>query len=189
MNAIKLVPTQDQIKEAQRCYTGRQFNGNTERKDGRGQLIGKLGEIVFRDWLNDRHIEHEYVADRKDFHDFEIAGRKVDVKSKRRTVAMRGGYMVHVETRIERMDCDYYLFTNVVVSDDGRPTLVELLGYQPKHIFWRLANKYGAGEKDSEGFSETMAAGKVKAENLRSMQDFLDRVELRLYQLAFGEVK
>lgn len=189
---IIITPTAQMIKTARVRSTGRAFNKNTERKDGSGQPVGNLAEIAFSHYLDEQQIEHKWVGDKMFFHDFEIGLALVDVKAKRRTVScgtLSDDWDVHVETRLEDKHCHAYVFISVVVLKGLKdPASVEIWGWLTHSEYWNhpKLKRFLAQEKDSDGFSEKMAAAKLKKRYLNSIETFIDRIKLHLYKKTFG---
>ena len=189
---VRVVPTASQIEEAREGCTSQAFNDNTI--DPKGQPVGNIAEIVFREWLKSYFIEHDYLAKDKKYYDFVIGGTCLDVKAKRRTGSNSDHSEIHVSLYLEDQFCHYYVVASVVVPDGHLvPSVVELIGFISKPNFWehpamqRVKKGQNTGTS-SRPFIERADAGKLNHKHLRSMDEFRDKIETYLYKRAFGEV-
>jgi hypothetical protein len=183
MSRFNNVPiTQPMIDKARSMCTGSEFNAHTHKEHGAGQFVGNLGEIAFKRWLDFHFIEHEWLGSEKHYYDFVVASRKIDIKSKERTVVTTERHHFMVETRIKNVDCDYYVGVSVqIIAGEEDPKSIQLLGWISKAEFWSIP-------KDEDGFEDRFECHKIFHSRLHSMDELLNRITARLYKIAFGEV-
>lgn len=183
MMNIVMIPSKETIKHAREMMTGEAFNQHTYKKNGSGQFAGNLGELAFKSWLDHHFLEHQWVAKDKKHHDFIIARRLFDVKTKARTVSAHGNYHFMVENRIKDYPCHVYVAANVVfesLENECDPSEVELCGWINKSEFWEL-------DRDDDRKPDRFSCHKVEYRRLRQMSDLRDRIEARLYNIAWTE--
>jgi len=169
---VSIPITKALVGAARSKCTNVKFNRHTSRAGGGGQLTGNLGELAFKYWLRDQcFFDYECVAEQKKFHDFIIAGSKIDVKSKERTVAPRANHQCHVEERIKDEDCDYYIMASVrIPKGEVDPSSVHLLGWIKKAVFWGLP-------RDDDSKKDTMVSHKVFHSRLEPMSSLISEVQ------------
>ena len=80
-------------------------NGNTEQ-----QLVGLIGEIIVKQMFR---IEHEWKPGFDGGFDFEYKGKKIDVKTMKRTCDVKPNFVNNLFERQLNHDCDVYLFTSL----------------------------------------------------------------------------
>jgi len=79
---------------------------NNSITKGKGNVAGRLGELAFASYVG------ATVEDEKDF-DLILEGEKIEVKTKRRTVAPKGGYEVSVASTSLHQNPDRYVFISI----------------------------------------------------------------------------
>ena len=67
-----IIPSESNHQEAKQMATNKAFNGKTMLNNGSGQYAGNLAELLFKDALSDRFLEHEYTAATSYHFDFKI---------------------------------------------------------------------------------------------------------------------
>lgn len=70
----------DELMEGIKDLPGSRFNSENERRD---RYYGILGELIFKDWLDNKGIEydHGFTIGSSDDYDFLVKGLKIDVKT------------------------------------------------------------------------------------------------------------
>lgn len=150
--------------------TGKAFNHMTILDGGSGQHAGKIGEMVFAQWMIANDIQFAWSACDKGPIDFSVMLDSrlvgIDVKAKERNVPANWEHDAHVLADQERYVCDIYVFCNVT---EDHPTM---MGWCGKREFWDKCRRVKKG--DAEGtFVEHADAGKWQYKNLRKMEELI----------------
>lgn len=93
---------------------------------GERTFEGCLGEVVVAKYLS---------ADYLTTYDFDLMynGKKIEVKTKVRTVLPKPFYEVSIANYNTKQLCDYYVFVSLYVPNkDEYPTIAHIVGYFPK---------------------------------------------------------
>ena len=112
---------------------------NNSIRSGQGNFIGYLGEIVVGEcfgWTHDSQFDYDLIT---------TAGKKLDVKTKERTVSCLDSYFATVADYNTEQKCDGYVFTSVY-QNKAKDYIVEIMGWLPKDEFYSHATFY---EKDA----------------------------------------
>ena len=180
------IPTEKQHQKAMSMTTNKAFNGKTMLKNGSGQYVGNLAELIFQDLLNSECLEHEYTAASSFHFDFKIGKATIDLKAKKRTVECRPNYDTHVNLYQKDYPCHYYIFASVLVpKGEQRATKVQFMGWSGKADYWKTCEIKTKGQY-SDGLIEREDGGKKKYHDLKPMNLFLQNIEQHLYELAFA---
>lgn len=132
----------DQLERARSRYEFRALNGSITK--GASNIYGALGEVLVADYFNHRSVVDQSTYD----YDLIIDGHRVDVKTKRTTVAPKQDYLCSVSAFNTGQACDYYFFVRINESK----TLGYLLGYIGKQEFYRNGFMRNKGDADVNGF-------------------------------------
>lgn len=183
-----LTPSKSNHKEALKMATNKSFNEKTMLEKGSGQYAGNLAELVFLDVLNNKGLEHEYTAKSSYHFDIVIGNATVDMKAKQRTVSCQPSYDTHVNLYQKNYPCHYYIFSSVKIPKGEKlAESVEFMGWCRKSDYWKTCKIKRKGQ-NSDGLIEREDGGKKKYNELEPMDSFFEKLEVHLYQLAFGEV-
>lgn len=110
---------------------------NSIRK-GQGTFFGCLGESLFH------HIYPNAIRANTYDYDFIYYNKKIDIKTKERTVPPKIHYECSVNTMNGKQNCDYYVFTQILDS----ATTGWILGKIPTEEFFDTAKLYKKGTRD-----------------------------------------
>lgn len=79
--------------------------------DPAGAWIGHAAEISLGEWLTDRGIRHTAYGNQSRVHDFDIAGLRFELKTRRINTEPAADWSVHLQVKqSQRIGCDYYIF-------------------------------------------------------------------------------
>lgn len=124
-----------QIKEAEDHF---QFGAlKNSKREGGGNFIGALGEIVIRDQYNGI-LENTYD------YDIIIKGKKIEIKTKMFSVGYKPQdfWNISVEAHNDRQKCDRYCFTLIPANY----SVMYLCGWITKERFYKDAKQFKKGE-------------------------------------------
>lgn len=110
---------------------------------GERTFEGCLGEVVVANYLN---------ADYITTYDFDLIhnGKKIEVKTKVRTVLPKPFYEVSIANYNTKQLCDYYVFVSLYVPNkDEYPTIAHIVGYFPKDDYISQSNFLKKGDIDT----------------------------------------
>jgi hypothetical protein len=182
-----IIPSENHHKEALKMATNKAFNGKTMLNNGSGQYAGNLAELLFKDALDDRFLEHEYTASTSYHFDFKIGRATVDLKAKQRTVECLPSYDTHVNLYQKNYPCHYYIFASVLIPKGKKlASNVKFMGWCRKSDYWKTCEIKRKGQ-NSDGLIEREDGGKKKYNELEPMSSFFSKIETHLYENAFGE--
>jgi len=137
---IQLGPSSKQIEQAR--VSARKIGKlkNSIRK-GEGNVVGVLGEILTAQYLGAEHSPT---------YDFDIIYRdfKIDVKTIETTVRPRRNYVAAIPAFNITQACDLYVFARVHKS----LTIVWLIGFIQRDLFYKQARFNKKGEKNKDNF-------------------------------------
>ena len=178
-------PTQKQDAEARQESSGSSFNSKTILKSGTGQYVGNLAEIIFRDYLNELMLEHDYTAKTSYHYDFKVGDATLDIKAKQRTVKCQRDYDTHVALYQKKSPCHYYVFSSVLIpKGETKVKSVEFMGWHRKKDYWDECEIKLKGQ-NSNGLNEREDVGKMKYHQMLPMSDLFLGLETHLYEKAF----
>tara|TARA_R110000803_G_scaffold178963_1_gene241407 strand:+ start:31 stop:582 length:552 start_codon:yes stop_codon:yes gene_type:complete len=178
-------PTENQESEARQESSGSAFNNKTILNNGSGQYVGNLAEIVFRDYLNESRLEHDYTAKTSYHYDFKVGDATLDIKAKQRTVKCQRDYDTHVALYQKKSPCHYYVFSSVLIpKGETQAKSVEFMGWHRKKDYWDECEMKRKGQ-NSNGLDEREDVGKMKYQQLLPMADLFLGLETHLYEKAF----
>ena len=127
-----------------------EFDGNefSIRKDGDNRTAGNFAEMVFQ-----KLYPHALrISDVDKNADFVLRKKRIDVKTKVRTVPAALDFEASVEARQRFYDCDFYCF----FSYDRIASVLEYCGWISKNEFFSKARLISRG--DSEGSNNWIAS-------------------------------
>jgi hypothetical protein len=112
---------------------------NNSIRQGQGNLIGFIGEIITSNYLSAR-ISNTY--------DYDLLkdGQKIDVKTKSCTSKPLISYDCSIAAYNIKQQCDYYVFCRVLKDC----SVCWLLGYYPKEEYYKSARFCKEGEIDEK---------------------------------------
>jgi len=182
-----IIPSVKNHQEANQMATNKAFNGKTMLQKGSGQYAGNLAELVFKDILEIKRLEHKYTAATSYHFDFKIGKATIDLKAKQRTVKCLPSYDTHVNLYQKDYPCHYYIFASVLIPKGEKlASNVNFMGWARKDDYWKTCEIKRKGQ-NSDGLIEREDGGKKKYHDLQPMDSFLNQIEIHLYQQAFGE--
>ena len=113
------------------------LNGSIESGDG--NYAGLFGELVFSEVFD---------AQRRNTYDYDVIfdGKKVDVKTKRRSVPPKPYYECSIADFNTEQSCDIYYFVSIEEGYDK----VWLLGYKDTDEYYEQASFHEEGEVDPD---------------------------------------
>jgi hypothetical protein len=137
---IKIIPTNDQIKEAYKLFDFKVLKNSVT--EGDGNVAGALGEIVVRDAYKGKQ------ANTYDY-DLLLGGKTVDVKTKRffKRRTPNGEWNLNVSDYNAKQRCDYYCFVGVTYDMSS----VYIFGFISKEDFIKQSVFRRKGEVDPRG--------------------------------------
>jgi hypothetical protein len=141
---IELDITPEIIRKAKTIYNFR--NLKTSFTNGKSQLYGAIGEILFQEYYNIPELSNTYD------YDVIFKGKKIDIKTKKTGVKPLPIYNCSVALSSFKQKTDGYFFVRIM-NDYSKGYL---LGYTSKKDFFNYGHFYLKGEKDivsNDGFN------------------------------------
>lgn len=129
-----IIPVDDKMK---RRANDRAFNIGELKNSitkGQGNLAACLGEDAVKYYLKGRYVQGKD----KYNHDLIVKKKRIEVKTKRRTVFPKIDYEVSVAQTSKHQKPDIYVFTSVTYKNE-KPFEVVILGYLPFDEFLEKA--------------------------------------------------
>lgn len=137
---IKIKITESQIKRAKKLYSFNELKNSI--KEGEGNLLGAIGEIVAFDYYQE---QDKVVIHSGDFNfDLLIDGSKIEVKTMEVNATPKEYHECNVSLYNAEQQCDYYLFLNV----DSSHSTAFIKGYVSKERFKKIRQLRLKGEKN-----------------------------------------
>ena len=137
---IKLQITESQIKRAEKLFSFNKLKNSI--KEGEGNLLGAIGEIVAFDYYQE---QDKLVIHSGDFNfDLLIDGSKIEVKTMEVNATPKEYHECNVSLYNAEQQCDYYLFLNV----DSSHSTAYIKGYVSKERFKKIRQLRLKGEKN-----------------------------------------
>ena len=143
MNTVEI--TKEQIERAKTLYPFEKLDGSITK--GKSKIYGALGEIIIYDIAQRKGLRVDFNSTYD--YDLLIEGYRIDVKTKRTTVAPRLNYLCSISSFNTRQKCDYYFFLRVNESLKH----CYLLGYKQKESFFKEATFNKKGSIDVNGWA------------------------------------
>lgn len=79
--------------------------------DPSGAWVGHAAEIGLGEWLTERGIPFRSYGNQSRVHDYDIAGLRFELKTRRITTSPAVDWSVHAQvSQSQRIGCDYYIF-------------------------------------------------------------------------------
>jgi hypothetical protein len=137
---IKLQITESQIERAKKLFSFNKLKNSI--KEGEGNLLGAIGEIVAFDYYQE---QDKLVIHSGDFNfDLLIDGSKIEVKTMEVNATPKEYHEYNVSLYNAEQQCDYYLFLNV----DSSHSTAYIKGYVSKERFKKIRQLRLKGEKN-----------------------------------------
>ena len=137
---------------------------NSIRK-GSGNWIGCLGEIIVSDRIGGK-IVGTYN------HDILKGDKKIEVKSKERSVSLKPHYEVSIAVPSKHQHPDYYVFVSVQTAK-GKAKQVEIAGWMERDEYFKKARFLKRGDVDpSNNWKVLLDCYNLRIDELRPMSDF-----------------
>lgn len=137
---IKIQITPEQIKRAEKLYLFNKLKNSI--KNGEGNLLGAIGEIVAFDYYEQ---QDKLVIHSGDFNfDLLIDGSKIEVKTMEVNATPKEYHECNVSLFNAEQECDYYLFLNV----DSNHSTAYIKGHISKQRFKKIRQLRLKGEKN-----------------------------------------
>jgi hypothetical protein len=135
---IKIQITPGQIERAKKLYSFNTLKNSI--KEGEGNLIGAIGEIVAYDYYksHDKIVIHSGDLN----FDLLIDGSKIEVKTMEHNAPPRDEYECNLSLFNSEQQCDYYLFVDVNSSH----STAYIKGYVSKQRFKKIRQLRLKGE-------------------------------------------
>jgi len=164
LNTVKM-PVDPQWRELATKYHQGILNKETIVEDA--QYIGTLGEMAFAFFMRCCGLVATYMGDESIDYDFDVLGKKIDIKTCRRDYPFDGEYELKIPEyqRFQKADC--YVFINLYGE------FVEILGYMPSYLYWD--HEKGALRETGEtynGYQYKKKCRTLNAEHLIHMDHF-----------------
>jgi hypothetical protein len=137
---VEIIITPDMIREAKELAEQLGTLRNSIRK-GEGNLAGFLGEVCFLKHYVDAHRDNDYN------HDIVIHNKRVEVKTKDRTVTPKPYYECSIANYNTKQLTDYYYFVSLL-REGTQYTKAYLLGYKTKDEYFKNAKFLKKGSID-----------------------------------------
>jgi hypothetical protein len=156
---FRTYPITDEIREKEKDWSG--FTGNqfSIRTDGGNRVAGNYAEIVFQ-----KMYPHALrISDVDQNADFVLRGKRIDVKTKVRTVPAQPHYEASVELRQADFDVDFYCF----FSFNRIAQIMEYCGWISKQELHKVANKVKQGQVDKRNeWTQSVASFQITYDKL-----------------------
>jgi hypothetical protein len=129
------------------------LNRQTIHENGEGGVIGAIAEIYMLQILDTLYPDKEILDHSNQSYDYDIllGGIKLDVKAKKRTVAVRPDYDVSIAHYTkDQQKCDMYAFCSVTVDRNDRPLDFYYVGMMRKDDYFKRATFKRKGDPDGD---------------------------------------
>ena len=130
--------------------------------EGRGNIIGFLGEELIKKYLGIQdNNTYEY--------DLIYKNKKLEVKTKARTVEPRPFYNATVSSYNPNQKCDYYIFTSVLKDY----SFGWICGFISKHDFFENAVFNKKGDYESNTFKFRSDCYNIQYDKLKDIDELI----------------
>ena len=113
---------------------------------GKGNFAGYLGEEIVASYIQAKIISNDE-GEEKYNHDLTKDGKKIEVKSKRRTVPPRDHYDASVAETSAHQKPDLYIFTSIQF-EGNKPVKAWVCGQKDAKEYFEQATFYAKGDVD-----------------------------------------
>ena len=135
---IQVQITPEMYENAVKTANEYQHKLNNSIRNGKGTLVGCLGEEMIKKTF-------PFLKRLNTFQfDFQFNDKRLEIKTKERTVPPQINYECSVNELNGRQDTDFYIFTSVMNTYD----VGWILGYIKKEKMWESATIYNKGDID-----------------------------------------
>lgn len=157
---MRVIPHTDKMIERAFEKASRLGSLNNSILRGKGNAAGYMGEEAVASYLGADIVSNDQYG-----YDLLKGGRKVEVKTKRRTVAPKGRYEVSVATTSSHQKPDLYAFVSLQFNRSGKVKnrrvygdleSVWLLGYKTPEDYFCEAQIWKPGDIDPDNNFETI---------------------------------
>jgi hypothetical protein len=156
----------------------------------KNSVMGKAGSFVgiIGEWAVMRHLAAlSPVRENTYEHDIHVAGKRVDVKSKRWAGKPPHDAPVNV-SEYSRQDCDAYIFTHVIWGgEEKRPTEVLIAGWIKRDEFINNSTLWRRGEAKPCGWICSKDCREMPSTGLEPMSTFGGWCESERHELGWWE--
>mgnify|MGYP003133605717 FL=1 len=157
---MKVIPHTDEMIERSFEKSSRLGSLNNSILRGKGNAAGYMGEEAVAAYLGANIVSNDQYG-----YDLLKGGRKIEVKTKRRTVSPTGRYEVSVAATSSHQKPDLYAFVSLQFNRSGKVNnrraygdleSVWLLGYKNPEDYFREAQVWKPGDIDPDNNFETI---------------------------------
>ena len=144
-NIVEAPFTEEMVKSARNKAKNLGKINNSILK-GKGNFAGYLGEEIVASYIQAEIISNDE-GEEKYNHDLTRGGKKIEVKSKRRTVPPRDYYDASVAETSAHQKPDIYIFTSIQFKG-SEPIKAWICGQKDAREYFAEANFYAKGDID-----------------------------------------
>jgi len=174
-------------KEWERVYEKVKNKGYKDKfLDGneiRANRIGKIGELVFKKFLDSFKIKYKYddrILEELDEQDFVLyeknQEKKIDVKTQLNDYLPNPEWNCEVNEKQKNKNMDYYVF--IKLSENNKWGF--FVGFVSYESFWKIAKKKKTGEEMYGGEKVKGTKMDVKIKELNTVEEFIRKFSITL---------
>ena len=127
---------------------------NNSIRKGKGNIVGYLGEEIVAHYMKADIISNDEGTEKYNY-DLVKDGKKIEVKSKERTVPPKGYYDASVAETSRHQKTDIYVFTSIQCNG-GKPVRAWICGQKDAKEYFEQARFYAKGDIDPSNNFEVL---------------------------------
>ena len=127
---------------------------NNSIRKGKGNIVGYLGEEIVAHYMKADIISNDEGTEKYNY-DLVKDGKKIEVKSKERTVPPKGYYDASVAETSRHQKTDIYVFTSIQCNG-GEPVRAWICGQKDAKEYFEQARFYAKGDIDPSNNFEVL---------------------------------
>jgi len=127
---------------------------NNSIRKGEGNIVGYLGEEIVAHYMKADIISNDEGTEKYNY-DLVKDGKKIEVKSKERTVPPKGYYDASVAETSRHQKTDIYVFTSIQCNG-GEPVRAWICGQKDAKEYFEQARFYAKGDIDPSNNFEVL---------------------------------
>ena len=127
---------------------------NNSIRKGKGNIVGYLGEEIVAHYMKADIISNDEGTEKYNY-DLVKDGKKIEVKSKERTVPPKGYYDASVAETSRHQKTDIYVFTSIQCNG-GEPVRAWICGQKDAKEYFEQARFYAKGDIDPSNKFEVL---------------------------------
>ena len=159
------VPFTDKMVKSAKAKAKNLGKINNSILKGKGNLAGYLGEEIVASYIKAKIISNDE-GEEKYNHDLVKGKKKIDVKTKRRTVPPRDFYDASVAKTSRHQNPDLYIFVSIQFKG-SKPVKAWICGQKESKEYFEKSTFYAKGDTDpSNGWKDSTDCYNLPYKNL-----------------------